>query len=120
MGQTREGKRKAAWLRWGLVPHWAKEEKVGYKMINVRAVTIVTTQDNETVAELHDRMTVLVGEADFDSVVVSKREGSSSCSLMRIYTAACALRCPVTPVAVCLDKVILFRVLPVNAPIEGY
>jgi putative SOS response-associated peptidase YedK len=26
LGQTREGKRKAAWLRWGRVPHWAKED----------------------------------------------------------------------------------------------
>ncbi len=27
-------------LRWGLVPHWAKEEKIGYKMINARAETL--------------------------------------------------------------------------------
>ena len=26
--------------RWGLVPHWAKEPKVGYKMINARAETL--------------------------------------------------------------------------------
>ena len=37
VGQTREGQRKQTWLRWGLVPHWAKDEKVGYKMINARA-----------------------------------------------------------------------------------
>jgi len=28
-------------LRWGLIPHWAKEEKIGYKMINARAETIL-------------------------------------------------------------------------------
>lgn len=27
-------------IRWGLIPHWAKEEKIGYKMINARAETI--------------------------------------------------------------------------------
>ncbi|MBI4063449.1 MAG: SOS response-associated peptidase [Elusimicrobia bacterium] len=27
-------------IRWGLVPHWAKEEAIGYKMINARAETI--------------------------------------------------------------------------------
>ncbi len=27
-------------LRWGLVPSWAKEAKIGYKMINARAETI--------------------------------------------------------------------------------
>ena len=29
--------------RWGLVPYWAKEEKLGYKCINARAETIATT-----------------------------------------------------------------------------
>ena len=28
--------------RWGLVPHWAKDPKVGYKMINARAETAAT------------------------------------------------------------------------------
>ena len=27
-------------VRWGLVPFWAKEEKIGYKMINARAETV--------------------------------------------------------------------------------
>jgi putative SOS response-associated peptidase YedK len=32
--------RELALLRWGLVPHWAKEEKTGYSMINARAETV--------------------------------------------------------------------------------
>lgn len=27
-------------LRWGLIPHWAKDMKIGYKMINARAETL--------------------------------------------------------------------------------
>jgi putative SOS response-associated peptidase YedK len=27
-------------FRWGLVPHWAKDPKIGYKMINARAETV--------------------------------------------------------------------------------
>jgi putative SOS response-associated peptidase YedK len=27
-------------MRWGLIPHWAKDETIGYKMINARAETI--------------------------------------------------------------------------------
>src|SRR5206468_9368668 len=32
--------RRTELLRWGLVPRWAKDLKVGYKMINARAETI--------------------------------------------------------------------------------
>jgi putative SOS response-associated peptidase YedK len=27
-------------MRWGLIPHWAKDESIGNKMINARAETI--------------------------------------------------------------------------------
>lgn len=33
-------RRKGNMLRWGLVPHWAKDEKIGYKMINARAESL--------------------------------------------------------------------------------
>ncbi len=35
-----DGTRRIGPLRWGLVPSWAKEEKVGYMMINARAETL--------------------------------------------------------------------------------
>jgi len=28
--------------KWGLIPHWAKDEKIGYKMINARAETLLS------------------------------------------------------------------------------
>jgi putative SOS response-associated peptidase YedK len=28
------------WLRWGLIPSWAKDPKIGYKLINARAETV--------------------------------------------------------------------------------
>lgn len=35
-----DGKEKrAGYLKWGLVPSWAKDEKIGYKMINARSET---------------------------------------------------------------------------------
>ncbi len=34
------GKRRIGQLRWGLVPSWAPDEKVGFKMINARAETL--------------------------------------------------------------------------------
>jgi putative SOS response-associated peptidase YedK len=32
--------RQLAMMRWGLIPNWAKDEKLGYKMINARAETV--------------------------------------------------------------------------------
>ena len=33
-------KNRLGYLRWGLIPPWAKDEKIGYKMINARAETL--------------------------------------------------------------------------------
>jgi putative SOS response-associated peptidase YedK len=35
-----EGGREAVLLRWGLIPHWAKDEKFGYRTINARSETV--------------------------------------------------------------------------------
>ncbi|MFY0546188.1 SOS response-associated peptidase [Brevibacillus sp. H7] len=35
-----QGERRIGQLRWGLVPYWAQDEKIGYKMINARAETL--------------------------------------------------------------------------------
>jgi putative SOS response-associated peptidase YedK len=32
--------RQLGWLKWGLVPSWAKEASVGYKLINARSETV--------------------------------------------------------------------------------
>ena len=35
-----EGKRVMHLLRWGLVPHWAKDPSIGHKLINARGETV--------------------------------------------------------------------------------
>lgn len=35
-----EGERDAALVRWGLLPHWAKDERLAFKLINARAETL--------------------------------------------------------------------------------
>ncbi len=42
IGQSLKGERKANMLRWGLVPFWSKDTRIGYKMINARAESIWT------------------------------------------------------------------------------
>jgi putative SOS response-associated peptidase YedK len=37
-----EGERVLSLMRWGLVPCWAKDSRIGYKMINARAETVAT------------------------------------------------------------------------------
>ncbi len=32
-------RRRAGFMRWGLIPHWAKDPKIGTRMINARAET---------------------------------------------------------------------------------
>jgi putative SOS response-associated peptidase YedK len=130
--QPTPGQREFVWMRWGLVPHWAKDPRIGSQMINARSedvsskpafrdsfrhrrclvladgfyewktvgrakhpyfihmkdgrpfafaglwdrwghdanrlesCTILTTAANELVADLHDRMPVILGPADYD------------------------------------------------------
>jgi putative SOS response-associated peptidase YedK len=35
-----EGRHAIAWLRWGLVPSWAKDPSIGHSLINARAETV--------------------------------------------------------------------------------
>jgi len=43
-----EGKLMPSMMRWGLVPFWAKDLKIGYKTINARSETIDTTNSFRT------------------------------------------------------------------------
>jgi len=38
----KDGNRELAMLRWGLIPFWAKDDRIGYKTINARAETVAT------------------------------------------------------------------------------
>ena len=40
--QAEIGQRELVLMRWGLIPHWAKEERIGYKMINARVETVAS------------------------------------------------------------------------------
>src|ERR1041385_2448501 len=39
---AKNGGRELVMMRWGLVPFWAKDEKIGYKTINARVETVAT------------------------------------------------------------------------------
>lgn len=37
---TNDEERRAEYMRWGLIPFWAKDMKIGYRMINARGETV--------------------------------------------------------------------------------
>ena len=39
---SEEPKRFGSKMRWGLIPSWAKDASIGYKMINARAETVAS------------------------------------------------------------------------------
>jgi putative SOS response-associated peptidase YedK len=58
------GKREFALMRWGLVPYWAKNAKIGYSTINARAEEAAITDPNELAERVHDRMPVILDPQD--------------------------------------------------------
>jgi putative SOS response-associated peptidase YedK len=40
--RSEEGRRVPQMMRWGLIPHWAKDEKIGYSTHNARSETFTT------------------------------------------------------------------------------
>lgn len=39
-----DGEPRMTLAKWGFVPHWAKDPKIGYKMINARSETVATSK----------------------------------------------------------------------------
>lgn len=52
--------------KWGLVPHWAKDPKIGYKMINVRAETILEKPSFRDVVRTHRCLVLADGFYEWD------------------------------------------------------
>ena len=42
--EAARGEREARLMRWGLVPRWAKDLKVGYRMINAKAENLTSSR----------------------------------------------------------------------------
>jgi putative SOS response-associated peptidase YedK len=40
VGKNKEDRNSIAWMRWGLIPSWAKDPAIGNRMINARAETL--------------------------------------------------------------------------------
>jgi len=67
MVSTDDHQRMLDLFRWGLVPHWAKTPKVGYKMINARAETAATS--NAYKKALEHRRCLVVADGFYEWAV---------------------------------------------------
>jgi putative SOS response-associated peptidase YedK len=67
-----DGNRSLATFHWGLVPFWAKEQKVGYRMINARAETVATS--NAYRKAFRERRCLLPADGFFEWKVVGRDE----------------------------------------------
>lgn len=51
--ESREGERRFHLMRWGLVPHWAKDIKIGVQMINAKSETLAEKSAFRSAFERH-------------------------------------------------------------------
>lgn len=58
------GRREAQMMRWGLIPHWAKDPSIGYRMINARAETVAEKPAFRTA--LKDRRCIIMADGFYE------------------------------------------------------
>jgi putative SOS response-associated peptidase YedK len=60
--------RELAQVRWGLIPFWAKDAKIGYKMINARAETVATASSSREAFKRRRCLVLADGFYDWQAV----------------------------------------------------
>ena len=60
------GERDAKLMRWGLIPNWAKDVKVGYKMINARSETVREKPAYRGLIGKHDHRCLILADGYYE------------------------------------------------------
>ena len=68
--RNRDNSKHAQTMRWGLIPFWAKEAKIGNKMINARSETVIENKDFKT--PFQKRRCLILADSFYEWVRVSK------------------------------------------------
>lgn len=68
-----EGEPEARLLRWGLIPPWAKELKVGYKMINARSETVASKPSYRSLIPKASRRALQIADGYFEWLKPERR-----------------------------------------------
>ena len=68
--RNRDNSKHAQTMRWGLIPFWAKEAKIGNKMINARSETVIENKVFKT--SFKKRRCLILADSFYEWVRVSK------------------------------------------------
>ena len=68
--RNRDSSKHAQTMRWGLIPFWAKEAKIGNKMINARSETVIENKVFKT--PFQKRRCLILADSFYEWVRVSK------------------------------------------------
>ena len=68
--RNRDNRKHAQTMRWGLIPFWAKEAKIGNKMINARSETVIENKVFKT--PFQKRRCLILADSFYEWVRVSK------------------------------------------------
>ena len=66
-------KRRGGFMRWGLIPHWAKDTKIGSRMINARAETVAEKPSFRTALRRRRCLVLADGFYEWQRVGKNKR-----------------------------------------------
>jgi putative SOS response-associated peptidase YedK len=65
--REKAGQREALMARWGLLPHWAKDDRISYKLINARAETLIEKPAFRSLVSKHRCLVVADGFYEWTS-----------------------------------------------------
>lgn len=66
--------RRAEQLRWGLIPHWAKEASVGYRTINARAETVLEKRSFRSLIVVAEHRALIVADGFYEWLAPEDRK----------------------------------------------
>jgi putative SOS response-associated peptidase YedK len=64
--QAAEGEREARLMRWGLVPRWAKDLKVGYRMINAKTENLTSSRAYGPLVDKYRHRCLIVADGFYE------------------------------------------------------
>ena len=66
--------RRAELLRWGLVPSWAKDPKIGYRMINARSETVTEKRSYRPLVDSSTHRALIVADGFYEWLAPEDRK----------------------------------------------